>query len=245
MKRTPEIFEKIEQYLTNNLYGEELTAFKKEMAENPELQKEVEMHKDLHEVLRDQNTLAFKKKLARIHKEIREEQTIFPRSWFHAYGKLAASVILILGIGTLLWYSFNNGRNTQELYAAYYTPFPMADATRGQTDDTLKEIMQQYAHKEYARVVKLLEKDGSLERDILYIYLGNSYMNIDEVQKAIAQFEQIEKNSNYYEVAKWYLSLAYLKSNKPQEVLTILKEVIKFNGIYKESALQLQKALTE
>ncbi len=246
MKRTPEIFEKIEQYLANSLSAEELAAFEKEMTDDPELQTEVEKHRDLHQTLKDKDTLAFKEKLVKIHKEIKEEQKTTSASWLYAYWKIAASIIVLLSIGALLWHTLDSNHKTQDLYMAYYTPFPVVDVTRGEISNELQNIMKDYTHEAYAKVITALEKHPELiNQEALRLYLGTSYMNTDQEQKAITQFEHIEKNSSYYEAATWYELLAYLKLGNTHKTIARLREIIEYNGIYKEKAIRLQEVLAE
>ncbi|KZS41002.1 hypothetical protein AWE51_23915 [Aquimarina aggregata] len=243
MKRTPQIFDKIESYIAGSLSKEELIAFEKEISLNPELSQEVEKHKSLHAALSDPDTIAFKKKLIKISAAIKEEETA-SSSFFSAPWKIAASIIVILSIGALVWNYTGKTVDTQDLYLAYYTPFLTEDTTRGKTDTQLQDIIENYNNKDYETVIGELEKLPNLDRkEKLQLYLGNSYLNTNQEEKAITVFEDFEKDSKFYEVAKWYLSLTYLKLDKKNIVISVLDEIIAYDGIYKIRALQLKEAL--
>ncbi len=245
MKRSPEIFEKIEGYLTNTLPEEELIAFEKDLIINEELQQEVEKHRIMHNVLRDQDTLDFKEKLMRISTTIKKEEKVTPPSYFSSYWKVAASILIAFGAGaSLYWYTSKDQNKTQNLYASYYQTFPAEDNTRGSTTNEIQKVIKQYTNGAYDSVVIALKNHPNLKtQKRLCLYLGNSYLNLDQEKKAIHQFEDINPTDKYYEIAQWYLSLSYLKLNQPQKTILILEEIISYNGVYKIKAMKLLNEL--
>ncbi len=244
MRRTPELFEKIESYLENKLSGEEVTAFENEIAIDQELQSEVVKHKELHSTLSDSDTLNFKQKLIKISREVKEEQSSSKRFPFSSSFKIVAAVIVLLGVSALLWNASVANDRIQDLYAVHYTPYPVEDITRGESDPMLHDSMQSYRQEEYTEVVSILENNIALvNQKELQLYFGNSYLNTNQVENAIVQFENISKKSRYYEASRWYLSLAYLKSKNTKKTTAILEEIIRYQGVYKDNAAQLLEAL--
>ncbi len=243
MERNQELFEKIEGYLNKTLPQEELAAFEKELLASAALQEEVEKHRVLHETLSDTETLAFREKLIRISEEIKAEEQATSSGSSH-YWKIAASIAIVLGVATLLWFFFFGNNPYEDLYASYYTPFPVEDTTRGETDTDYKEVLSNYAKGEYKIAITALEKAVTEEESNQFnLYLGNSYMNTNQEKKAIPIFEEIAKSNKYYENAQWYLALTYLKLGDTKQVIAILKELIQYNGIYKKNAIKLLEDL--
>ncbi|KAA1242491.1 hypothetical protein [Aquimarina sp. RZ0] len=243
MKRSQQLFEKIEEYLANTLSQEEQVAFEKEMAMDSELKIEVEKQRELHRVLSDTDTMAFKEKLQKISAEIKQEES--KTNSYFSYWKIAASIIILFGLGTLLW-NISDSESPEDLYLAYYHPFPAEDHTRGETHNDTKGIIAAYVNGEYSRVIQKLEglvKSSDQER--FKLYLGNSYLNTNQEQKAIFQFQSIRKSSQYYETAKWYKALAYLKIGKKDSAKSILSSIINYKGIYKSKALELSEKLLQ
>ncbi|MDY8138477.1 hypothetical protein [Aquimarina sp. 2201CG5-10] len=241
MKRTQEIFEKIEGYLAKTLSQEERAAFEKELSINPELENEVEKHRILHQTLSDQDTLDFKEKLIKISKEIKEEEQIkSTNKSFFSYWKIAASIIVLLGIGAILWSTIEPGDKMTDLYLSYYVAYPVEDATRGGTKDDLDAIMTDYVKKNYDKVINALETSPLLsDKEQLRLYLGNSFLNNNQEEKAILQFQNIQADSRFYEDANWYLALTYLKLGEVKKIPPLLQEIIQYNGIYKNKASKL------
>ncbi len=243
MENNPETFDTIEGYINNRLSQEERAAFEKEMIADPELHLEVEKHRAIHKTLSNKDTLEFKEKLIHITQKI-EQQNKTTTAMISPALKIAASIIIILAVGTLLWYTLNNQNQTQDLYATYYTPFTTEDVTRGEIDNDFQKIVQSYSKGNYQKVIPTLEEIIKTNRqEVLKLYLANSYLNTNQEEKAITLFEGIQKNSSYYEVARWYLSLTYIKLNQTNTAIPVLEEVIVYDGIYKNNAIQLKKAL--
>lgn len=252
MKRTQQLFERIEEYLNETLPQDELESFNNEISVNPQLREEVEKHRDLHRVLSNTDLLDFRKKLQKVSDEIKEEKETFNIKKkritpFFTNWKVAASIVSIIGIGTLMWNNFIKPSGTiGDLYTENYIPYPVEDVTRGKETarDHWDTVMFHYAKGDYADVVSKLENMGTMSHlEQLKLYLGNSYLNTGRAKEAILQFGTIADTSKYYEDAIWYKALAYLKIGQTTETSQILKEVIKYNGIYKSNAKKLLKEL--
>lgn len=244
MERSQELFEKIEGYLNQTLTPEEQTAFEKELLASTALQEEVEKHRVLHETLSDTDTLAFREKLARISQEIKEEEQQESSSGFSKYWKIAAAIIVLIGVSALLWIPNFAPIQGGGLYATYYEPFPVEDTTRGEDTQDFAEVLTAYSKGEYQQILSQLEEiTNAKDSNQFDLYLGNSYMNTNHEKKAIPIFESIAKTSKYYENAQWYLALTYLKLGDKKQVISILKELVEYNGVYKDKSVKLLEDL--
>ncbi|MFD2563215.1 tetratricopeptide repeat protein [Aquimarina rubra] len=240
MERTQELFEKIERYLVKTLSGDELIAFENEMISDPELALEVDKHRKLHQVLNNTDTLHFKEKLQKITEEVKQEESIDQSTSYFSYLKVAAFIVILLGVGTLLWNNFSGSTDYSDLYSSYYEPYPAEDITRGDHTNELHLIKKNYAEGNYEKVISGLNKTTSSSLpDQLRLYLGNSYLNLGKEQEALKQFETITDTSNYFEDASWYKALTYLKLGEIKKSWELLKVIIQYDGIYKEKAIQL------
>ncbi len=261
MERTQELFEKIEEYLAEALPPEEMEAFENEMAIDPALALEVSKQRELHRVLSDTKALEFRKKIENIYQDIRaeeeaekevEEATTKKRTSFSiqhnsssfSYWKIAAAFIVLLGIGNLLWNNLQQAGKNSDLYLSHYVPYPAEDVTRGHVVTKLDIVMKQYANGEYQAVIGELEQLTAMSKiEQLRLYLGNSYLNTGKEKEAIQQFENVSDTSKFYEDATWYRALSYLKLGQSDKSIPILKEIISYNGLYREKAIQLMNKL--
>lgn len=250
MEMTQELSEKIEAYIDGTLGGKTLVEFEDMMANNPELKDKVALQRELKNRLKNQKTIDFRKKLIQINEEIKNDtstQKTEVRPTISLYWKAAASILVLIGISALFW--FNN--STQEdLFAMYYTPYPIGDIKRSSetsSDTDFKKIVLQYKRKEYAKVIPDLEHlvEQNPNNEPLKLCLGNSYLNVDSLTKAEALFQDFSSESRYYNDARWFLSLTYLKMKKEKPAINMLKQLTVYENIHKQNAQQLLQKLTQ
>ncbi len=247
MERSQEIFEQIEAYIDGDLTGAELEMFQKALTSDPELQREVEKHAEIKSALQDKEVIDFRKKLVKINEALQEEQKSTPKikPFYTVYWKLAASIVILIGVSTFLYL---NTSQQNDMFAMYYTPFPMEDITRGDENtvgDDLKSISRAYKNGNYKEAIPHLEKmmKEAPDNDKLKLYLGNSYINTDNIDGAIQQFENIKKESKYYDDRLWFVALCYLKLEQTQQASQILKTLTSRNSIYNQKARKLLNQL--
>lgn len=246
MERTQELFEKIELYLSKELPAQEVIAFEKEISMDSELELEVEKHRELQRVLSDTDTLLFKEKLHKISTEIKQESSEESTTSYSLFWKIAASIVIVFGVGTLLWNTLNTSDDFSDLYAAYYELYPVEDVIRGSTQVEKDVIMKSYAEGDYQKVVAILSDNASFPiTEQFRLYLGNSYLNLEKEQEALQQFQQISDDSKYSENANWYQALTYLKLKDAEKSSVLLEKIVDFDGVYKEKALELLTKLED
>ena len=131
---------------------------------------------------------------------------------------------------------------------------PYAVLTRGGNNNNQYDIaMKNYKLENYDEAIKIFEgmintisNKDSLER--IRFYYGNSCLAAAKsenskkkektLNKAIQLFDNIivDKESNFYEEAKWFLALTYLKTDKKEKCKTLLNEIIEERGYNYEKA---------
>jgi len=238
MNRDQNIFDTIERYLSGDLSSRELQDFETEMAGNLDLKKEVELHRSLHEELKDIDTLQFRKKIARIATNQNKDSKGIGSFW-----KIAASLLILVGLSTFLW--FQLASRESDLFETYYRPYPVEDVVRGNTEKESDAILKGYSNREYREVIPKLEGliAEDAENEVLKLYLGNSYLNTGQEDKAISTFNGITQESKYYEDAQWYLALTHAKLGNSQKASEYLKWIIDYNGLHKAKATELLQKL--
>lgn len=174
----------------------------------------------------------------------------------------AASIVFVL---SLAWYYSNNSAvNYQQEYAAVFEPYnnSLSEAVNlelseqgfgGNPDkEALKGIliaMEVYDNKKYAQAIPLLQKCMETKPSDVYqnqiaLYLGLSYLESNEPQKAITEFQSlIAKKEANQGLVQWYLALAFLKAERIKAAKTILSELqkVKENPYQKKASALLQK----
>lgn len=238
MKRSQEVFEEIESYLNGTLSSEATKAFEARVAENEALRKELALHKSLHAELGTPKELEFRALLNRISEAQapQAQKSKFP--W-----KIAASIALLVG-ASVFFYLQTQG-NDGSLFKEYYSPYAVEDQLRGTKDNQHDAALKTYAAGDYKKaVVQLSDLLEQKPNDAhLRLYYGNCLLNLDRVEEAILIFKSFDADNPRYEHAQWYLAMAHLKNGDSATTKTALDNVVTYDGIYKQQAIALLRAL--
>lgn len=164
----------------------------------------------------------------------------------------AAILFLVLPLAALYWWSDTASQN---LYAQYHSPFPsnQYEILRGEVPSSSNltaidfQAHKAYAKKDYAKAIDLFQSHLKLkpeDADATF-YLGLAQLEIGDYPAAIDHLETARINGDsFYEDASWYLSLAKVQVDKPDEAKLILKDLTKNeNGFYFAKAKELLGSL--
>jgi tetratricopeptide (TPR) repeat protein len=155
--------------------------------------------------------------------------------WYY----VAASVVLFaLSVTFVYQYNANTyPRIASRHYSQYETTF---SSTRGaNTDNSLgAEIVQQYELGRYDAVIEMANDLGEAEMsEIVQFHLGCAFMANKRHDDAIEIFEGLSETSNGRQAAsKWYMALAYLYKDDPDQALPILKDLADGRSYYSSKA---------
>ncbi|MGD0710579.1 MAG: zf-HC2 domain-containing protein [Bacteroidales bacterium] len=133
------------------------------------------------------------------------------------------------------------GKKTETVPPASVSTSPIiTDNLGGAEDKRYSEAIQKYQDKDYTGSKDMLEsylKDEPADFNALY-YCGVSYYYLYKYDNAITYLEKAIKfksNSNL-ETAQWYLALSYIGKNENNKADTLLNEIVKAKGSYKNQA---------
>ena len=219
----------IERYLLNLLSEEEKQSFEKRLKTDKTLAQEVFLQKEIIEDIEGIGRLELKSQLKNIHTELYPKKSETKGGSRIFILRVAAAAIFI-GVLVGAWWMMQQGPSNQELFTENFEPYALSLNQRSDTDEVFYQIENHYFNKNYEQVIPLLEGvlDQSEQKSSqLQLGLGISYMQSGKSQEAINQFKTIiSKNDfNFEDEARWYLALAYLKTNNitnAREALSVL-----------------------
>jgi hypothetical protein len=107
MKKEIEINEWIESYLSGNLQEDEMNVFRSRMKEDPSFAKEVDMHKQIHQIIEDGTYIHIRNELKAIHLQNIKFFNSFRRLSFFAMGGLI--------VGLIMFFILKNRNETNEI----------------------------------------------------------------------------------------------------------------------------------
>jgi hypothetical protein len=115
------------------------------------------------------------------------------------------------------------------------------------TAQVLKSALAKFNTQDYENSIKLfnaLIKHNADDVNALF-YGGVCYFNSGSNEKALDYFTRVinSTNGSFYEEAKWYKALTYLKKRDGDMARKLLAEIVADNGFYKEQAKEKLKGL--
>jgi hypothetical protein len=222
--------EYIIKYFNHQLEPNEQKLFDQWMMNDTDFINQVKFEKSVQEALKRNERAELKSFLKGI--EIPKEKKNY--RWL----AIAASFVGILFI-TIFSIYYSSEKSSTNLYAAYFQPYPneVAPIVRGQNSSSPNtDAFQAYEKEDYELSAKLFE---NISEDYALLYGGISNLEIGQTQKAINQLKSLSlQNSNYQDVAEWYLALAYLKNNETEKAKKVLNSIDK-NQQFSEQAVEL------
>nr|WP_305067246.1 tetratricopeptide repeat protein [Mangrovivirga halotolerans] len=107
--------------------------------------------------------------------------------------------------------------------------------------------MEYYNTGDYEKAVETLSAftDENPQSDMAKIYLGISFMETGQNNKAISVFHELKSNANGLpkELSEWYLAMVYLKTDNVDESRKLLNSIHESDHIYSGKAKKLLSQL--
>jgi len=255
-----EIYGMIEAYLSNTMTETEVVDFEQKIKDNEELSAEVELFRNLNNVVYDKGALNFQKTMNEVgasffqHKEV-EVIAISPKigTWLRQRWAIAASFLVFVVSALLIWQMQSGSAvSDEELFAQYYETYDLNQNIRGEGDssnENLKLGIQQYKSKDFAAAVQtfLPLAVAKPQNDAIIFCLANAYLNQSPPKLDLAkqQFERITTANTtiYVPKAQWFLALIALKNGDTEQTEILLKKVVASGDDIAGKARKLLKEL--
>lgn len=237
-------YEQIESFLKGEMSGNELQNFKLKLKQDPDLQAELDLHKDAEQFFQTQALLhSFKEQV----RHIKDAQTFRNENnnlikWIG----IAASILMLGGMS--LW-ALNQSPSSDKLYAKYFeTPgYFLSSANqieRGvnskDQDLTFKKAKEYFDTGAFEQSLELLLQINDSLSEAAF-HKGILYMHLTDWEIAIEEFE-LSKNIRP-EASAWYQGLAYLKLKNYTKSIEKLKALTTYRNPYRQKAFNIIKHL--
>ncbi|MBE7177182.1 MAG: hypothetical protein INR69_12300 [Mucilaginibacter polytrichastri] len=214
------VFEKIENYLLDQMNAQEREIFESEMSADPDLLAEVQLHRRLIAAVEAGS-------FTREHDPAKTSGTknIF-RINFRWWYAVAAALLLFAGF---FWLYKSNENTPARLYAQNFTADPGLPTEMGITTDyAFNDGMVSYREGDYRGALKKWQHlaKSAAAGDTLRYYIAMAHMNLDQPARAITQLNAVAQSAGELKTnATWYLALAYLREGRREEAITWLEKI--------------------
>jgi hypothetical protein len=237
--------EQIEGYIHNELSDEQLSSFEAELAENKDLWNEISLIRSIDRAIAESDVMNLRSNIqniaGKIASEKQSERSIIGK--FNArkviYATVAASLIIMLSLSTLL----SRQVSQDEIYQKFYTTYPTTGINRTASmtlDQTLSKALQEIDNKDYTKAINLLQEVISRDQNNIvgHFYSGVSLQEIGKFQNAIQEYQTVISNKDnlFIEQANWYIGLCYLQTNDDKKAYKQFKKIAQNEGFYKQKA---------
>lgn len=220
--------ELVERYFSGILSEDEARRLQKELQKDAAFSEAFELEKELQAVLVSKGKNDLKSRLSHLEAEkYPKDQSSQGSNWL----RYVAAAVIVIGLSIFGALYMGNNATPEELYTENFEPYRniIAPVVRGgNAESLLEKSFAAYERGNFEQAEEAFETlyEASGDRYLLF-YRGNALLALDRVEEAITVFESHqETQDNFYYKSRWYLALAYLKHNKPQMALTLLKEQV-------------------
>jgi len=257
---------KISAYLEKELSSKEAAAFEREIAQDEDLAREVSFFSHLADAVQaEHDDDLLKKKLeaanARWHQRQQEKTKVIP---LRRIATIAATVAVLAVAGYFIYQEVEE--NPEEVFAAYYEPLDdeileIETGTRNiienpERKEWLKEAQQLYSAGDYIAAQEVFEQvlEEYPDDKTAQLYLGVTYLELEDVQLAQEQLEEIINEDLYnlelpeqqyaWSAANWYYGLVLLKLDNIEAARAVFEKLTdNTQSTYQEQAATILKTL--
>lgn len=248
-------FRFIHRYLAKQLNPRERQAFEAELLSNPELQRRLWEQMELGEAVGGYLDEKKIPKSVALPDEGSEPKGV--RKLWYERPLVWAAVVAVL-ILTGLWISNLSQQNVgPELYAQNYQHMKQKEysgAKKGRNtaelpfsglDSALFSALESYERTDYLGAKQQFSDYINSGRDHLKtgkFYRALTALKLNDTKQAIADFIDyllLGSEAKYFEDAKWYLALSYLKEGRLEEAKKQLEELSGIDGPYQAKSTKL------
>jgi TolA-binding protein len=223
--------------------------FRKELEGNQELRNEVNLRKRTDDILKNQDVMSLRTKLAKIEnqrKEVSQPAKGLKKATYIRYAAVFTGLILIGSITIFSGKHLSSEKIIKQYYKVYEPPTNQRSAlTGGDTDFSL--AIEFYNTHDYEKAEVLFNKVLEKKPNDMQTVLLKGVANLAEKKypEAKQSFGRVidDKNNLYIDQAQWYLALCYLNTDETVKAKELFKTIAKENGIYKDDAKKIIRGL--
>ncbi|MEM9987178.1 MAG: hypothetical protein AAF804_18950 [Bacteroidota bacterium] len=247
---------RIDQYLSGEMTEVERAAFELELGQSAGLRKELALQQEILSAFQEPEVEDLEQKLQALMSASHAVAPVKPLSSWRTFA-VAASVILAVGVGYLLWRNLQAPPTPEELYLAYAKlppdlQVPSANRTGPLAGDPQAmtgiwlEVDSLYQLKEYGPAEDKLQTwlvqhpdIPTVQQPSYHYFLGMLRLQQRDFKAALSQLEQVEVGP-YAENAHWYRTLVRLRlEGITEEVRAELQVFVGYENPYRGVAQEL------
>lgn len=228
------------QFFTNELDPSQRAELKLELANNDELKEDFKLQQELLYTIanHEEDYSDFKKQLNELGKEFLAEEESHKPSFKINYWLAAASVAVVIGLGSYLGLLRDTNYSGSEAFVEYYSPYGANMTVRGGEQSSIfNTAFEQYQSGDIQKALASFQELRAENEELAGFYTGLCYLEIGKISEAKKELEATREIAIFYEEqVKWYLALCYLKLEEYNEAELLLTQIMTGNSKYSDNA---------
>lgn len=248
MMKTRDFSYFIERYNSFEMTEAEKLWFLKEMEDNENLKREVELRKQTDEILKKSDVISLRLKLSQLEKNRQErlKTSTLRRSSVLKFAAVFAGAAVI---ASLLLFS-SRTLTSEEIIDRYYLSYEAPSAQRSlpyeANTDYLLGLKYYNAH-DYKNAAFQFAKVLEINPDDMQTHMLSGVSNMEDKRYSEAEksfITVIDDNNNLFiESASWYLALCYVKTEERDKAQEMLVSIMNEGGFYSRDAKKVIRRL--
>lgn len=242
-------YSRFEQYYENKLGAKEKRAIEEELNQNTGLKISYDRFLQdrllIKELAKDDlriQAAELLRKNSEQENDTKKKRNVFTLPIF----RIAASLAILI-TASVIWYNQAGPQSTDDLFAEYFEPLqPSFSRSDASEEEQFRLAMEAYSNGDLDQAIRKLREIEStglegqnVNMDRIQLYLGISYLGVNDPITAIKKLGQVSPESSYYTDAIWYQCLALIKSRETESAKEILEELISINHYKSKAALKI------
>jgi len=237
----------IEKKLLNVLTPQELAEFNHLLKTNKQFAEDYKLEADIHQYIKTtMDNQETRKHLKKLHKELESKGQLKENSSILTLKKYLpyAAAALMAGAMFLFYFLSISSNSPEQLFALNYQTPSFSETKR--SNNNYEELKTAYESRNFKKVIEIFQNNKQLKPK-LKLYLGISYLEIQQTDNAIDVFRSLQSENTIEDQATWYLALCYLKKGQPNnskiELTKLVDGTVSSTTKRKEKAKQLLRKL--
>lgn len=213
----PELIEKIERYLNDELQPQEHKDFEKQLQTDVELKNALQLYNSIDNTMKEREPTGDEKKLEKTLQQLNRKYILQEGNLRKVNFKrwLAAAAAVLIIVFAAVYFLSQDRLSAEELYAGFAVHAPLKIQLRGDAADSLAGIAaDKFNDKHYYEALPLLQQYLQLQPGDIQLKFaeGVSQLELDNYTEAEKIFSVIAAGkTGYTEAGGWYLALTALK----------------------------------
>ncbi len=236
---------KILQFFTGELSQEQRKELALEVTSDATVAEDMKLQQEVLYTIANnkEDDLDFRKQLQSIGDEFLEEEqnNVKKLSFGINYWLAAASVVVVIGVGTYLGLIRNPGYSGNQVFIEYYTPYGTDLTVRGREDsDLFVKAIESYQAGDIAVALETFEALMYDNEELAGFFLGLCQIELGNFELAKQQLKETKEKAIFYEdQIEWYLALCYIKEQEYNEAELLLTKITTSGSQYAIEAKEI------